>query len=67
MSNLTCRYVPLARINCLEISPSIPAAASCFPSLSACEEVEKAASSSVVLCKVGSVEAAAKVSMVKHE
>uniref|UniRef100_A0A7C8ZJJ6 Protein kinase domain-containing protein n=2 Tax=Opuntia streptacantha TaxID=393608 RepID=A0A7C8ZJJ6_OPUST len=56
-----CRYVPLARINCLEISPSIPAAASCFPSLSACEEVEKAASSSVALCKVGSVEAAAKV------
>lgn len=56
-----CRYVPLSRINCPEISPSIPASASCFPSLSACEEVEKAASSSIVLCKVGSIEAAAKV------
>lgn len=40
---------------------------SCFPSISECEEVEKVASSSVVLCRVGSVEAAAKVCLLTPE
>ena len=56
----SCRYIPLTRITFPEPAPSNPVS-SCFPSISECEEVEKVASSSVVLCRVGSVEAAAKV------
>ncbi|CAO2821516.1 unnamed protein product [Amaranthus hypochondriacus] len=55
-----CRYIPLTRITFPEPAPS-NSVSSCFPSISECEEVEKVASSSVVLCRVGSVEAAAKI------
>lgn len=56
-----CRYIPLARIYSPVLSLGSPASASCFPSISECEEIEKATSSSLILCKVGSIEAAAKV------
>ncbi|KNA19759.1 hypothetical protein SOVF_058550 [Spinacia oleracea] len=55
-----CRYIPLTRIISPKLAPSNPVS-TCFPSISECEEIEKVASSSLILCKVGSVEAAAKV------
>ncbi|KMS96166.1 hypothetical protein BVRB_001470 [Beta vulgaris subsp. vulgaris] len=55
-----CRYIPLTRINSPKLIPRNPMS-TCFPSISECEEVEKFASSSLILCKVGSVETAAKV------
>ncbi|GAB4851027.1 hypothetical protein Ancab_030325 [Ancistrocladus abbreviatus] len=56
-----CRYMPLSRINKPLIAETMPASASSFPCLSTCEELEKAPSSSLILCKVGSAEAVAKV------
>lgn len=55
-----CRYIPLTRIISPKLAPSNPAL-TCFPSISEREEVEKVASTSLILCQVGSVEAAAKV------
>lgn len=55
------RYIPLTRAK-LPISFEMASSQGfSFPSLSNCEEIEKAPSSSVVKCKLGSVEAAAKV------
>lgn len=56
-----CRYIPLSRINIPLPSESFSGRHLHFPSLSACEEIEKAASSSLIRCKLRSVEAAAKV------
>uniref|UniRef100_A0A803NAG5 Protein kinase domain-containing protein n=1 Tax=Chenopodium quinoa TaxID=63459 RepID=A0A803NAG5_CHEQI len=55
-----CRYIPLTRIIYPKLAPSDPVSTG-FPSISECEEIEKVASSSLILCKVGSIEAAAKV------
>lgn len=56
-----CRYIPLSRAKLpisfgMASSPGIS-----FPSLSNCDEIEKAPSSSVIKCKLGSVESAAKL------
>ncbi|KAL2922779.1 Protein lap4 [Bienertia sinuspersici] len=56
-----CRYIPLTRVNNIPKIASGNPMPACFPSTADCEEVEKAGSSSVVICKMGSVEAAAKV------
>lgn len=55
------RYIPLTRVNGLLTGDNNIAALSTFPSLSTGEEVEKVASSSIIVCKVGSAEAVAKV------
>ncbi|KAL0548209.1 hypothetical protein IC582_012657 [Cucumis melo] len=56
-----CRYIPLSRAKLpisfgMTSSPGIS-----FPSLSNCDEIENAPSSSVIKCKLASVEAAAKL------
>ncbi|KAK9287821.1 hypothetical protein L1049_016263 [Liquidambar formosana] len=56
-----CRYIPLSRMNVTLSTKSNPAPGSSFPSLSTCDEIEKAAASSLIRCKFGSVEAVAKV------
>ncbi|KAK2980657.1 hypothetical protein RJ640_011465 [Escallonia rubra] len=56
-----CRYVPLSRINISPMMDTEPGTSSSFPSLSACDEIEKVASSTLVQCKFGALEAAAKV------
>ncbi|KAJ8768386.1 hypothetical protein K2173_021539 [Erythroxylum novogranatense] len=56
-----CRYIPLSRT---KFSPSTEGTLdpSCsFPSLSSFDKIEKTASSTLILCKFGSFEAAAKV------
>ncbi|KAK4258014.1 hypothetical protein QN277_007527 [Acacia crassicarpa] len=56
-----CRYIPLNRTK-VPLSPDgIPGPGCSFPSLSTCDEFEKASSSTLVRCKLGSIEAAAKV------
>ncbi|XP_054821483.1 uncharacterized protein LOC129320211 isoform X1 [Prosopis cineraria] len=56
-----CRYIPLSRTK-VPISPDgTPGPGCSFPSLSTCDEFEKASSSTLVRCKFGSIEAAAKV------
>ncbi|XP_022940432.1 uncharacterized protein LOC111446040 isoform X1 [Cucurbita moschata] len=60
-----CRYIPLSRAE-LPISFGMsPSPGFSFPSLSNCDEIEKAPSSSVLKCKLGSVEAAAKLRMLE--
>ncbi|GMH29243.1 hypothetical protein Nepgr_031086 [Nepenthes gracilis] len=56
-----CRYIPLNRINTPLVAQFSPASPGSFPCLSTCEEIENAASSSLILCKVGSIDTAAKV------
>lgn len=56
-----CRYIPLSRINVPLSTQSTPVTGGSFPSLSACDEIANAPSSSLIQCKFGSVEAAAKV------
>ncbi|KAF8369496.1 hypothetical protein HHK36_032490 [Tetracentron sinense] len=56
-----CRYVPLSRINLPFTNENNVSPDCCFPSMSTCNEIEKAASSSLLRCEFGSVEAAAKV------
>ncbi|KAL6971672.1 hypothetical protein U1Q18_031352 [Sarracenia purpurea var. burkii] len=56
-----CRYIPLSWINVAYVTDSNAGPNSSFPSLSACDEIEKAASSTLVRCNFGSVEAIAKV------
>ncbi|XP_042517260.1 uncharacterized protein LOC122091404 isoform X2 [Macadamia integrifolia] len=56
-----CRYIPLSRILVPVKNGNMASSVYSFPSLSLCDEIEKAASSSLVRCKFGSVEAAAKV------
>ncbi|KAM0929646.1 hypothetical protein ACQ4PT_001660 [Festuca glaucescens] len=52
-----CRYVPLSRLH-VALDDT---ARSSFPSVSLCEEIEATSSSAVYHCKIGSVDAAAKV------
>ncbi|XP_057771533.1 uncharacterized protein LOC130991373 [Salvia miltiorrhiza] len=54
-----CRYIPLSRVNAVVdhgISSNCP-----FPSLSMCDEIGKLASTSLMRCNIGSLEAAVKV------
>ncbi|VAI21772.1 unnamed protein product [Triticum turgidum subsp. durum] len=55
-----CRYVPLSRLHvALDDEGYTPR--SSFPSVSLCKEIEATASSAVYHCKIGSVDAAAKI------
>uniref|UniRef100_A0A5B6ZW31 Putative ras guanine nucleotide exchange factor L n=1 Tax=Davidia involucrata TaxID=16924 RepID=A0A5B6ZW31_DAVIN len=56
-----CRYIPLSWVNVPLMTDSNPGPSCSFPSLSACDEIGKAASSTLIRCKFGSVEAVAKV------
>ncbi|KAF7806914.1 Mitogen-activated protein kinase kinase kinase 1 [Senna tora] len=56
-----CRYIPLSRTKVPLSTDGNPGLGCSFPSLSTCDKFEKAALSSLVRCKLGSVEAAAKV------
>ncbi|KAK2647110.1 hypothetical protein Ddye_022305 [Dipteronia dyeriana] len=60
-----CRYIPLSRCmvsHSTESDPTSPGPGrGSFPSLSTCDEIEKVVASSVLQCKFGSVDAAAKV------
>lgn len=56
-----CRYIPLSWINVPNVTDNIAGPICSFPSLSACDEIEKAASSTLLRCDFGSVEAIAKV------
>ncbi|KAL9237651.1 hypothetical protein vseg_012173 [Gypsophila vaccaria] len=56
-----CRYMPLSRITSPILAHRDIMSSSCFPTISECEEVEKVGSSSLILCNLGSIEAAAKV------
>ncbi|XP_043695830.1 uncharacterized protein LOC122646344 isoform X2 [Telopea speciosissima] len=56
-----CRYIPLSRILIPMKNGNMASSVYSFPSLSLYDEIEKAASSSLVRCKFGTVEAAAKV------
>lgn len=54
-----CRYIPLSRVNAVvehDASSKCP-----FPSLSACDEIGKLTSTSLMRCNIGSLEAAVKV------
>ncbi|KHG16778.1 Mitogen-activated protein kinase kinase kinase A [Gossypium arboreum] len=55
-----CRYVPLSRTKVPVTSESIPVLSS-FPSMTTSDEIERVASSSLLRCKFGSLDAAAKV------
>lgn len=53
------RYIPLSRVNAVvehDASSKCP-----FPSLSACDEIGKLTSTSLMHCNIGSLEAAVKV------
>ncbi|XP_061373943.1 uncharacterized protein LOC133316233 [Gastrolobium bilobum] len=60
-----CRYIPLTRTKSHLSSRGSLGPDYSFPSLSACEELVKKASTTLVRCKFGSVEAAAKVRTLK--
>ncbi|GJM96571.1 hypothetical protein PR202_ga13422 [Eleusine coracana subsp. coracana] len=55
-----CRYIPLSRLHVSLDDESYTSPCS-FPSVSLCKEIEVTASSSVYHCKIGEVDAAAKV------
>ncbi|TYI06160.1 hypothetical protein ES332_A10G138600v1 [Gossypium tomentosum] len=55
-----CRYVPLSQTKVPVTSESIPVLSS-FPSMTTSDEIERVASSSLLRCKFGSLDAAAKV------
>ncbi|KAK6929904.1 Leucine-rich repeat [Dillenia turbinata] len=54
------RYIPLSRVDA-PITTQCILSTSLFPSLSTCDEIEKTSSCSLIPCKFGSYEAAAKV------
>lgn len=56
-----CRYIPLSRINVSRMADGDPASHCSFPSLSTSDQIGKTASTSLLECNFGSVEAAAKV------
>ena len=60
-----CRYIPLSRNKGSLSSGSRTALGSSFPSLSFSDRILKAASTSLMMCKYGEVEAAAKVCSLK--
>ncbi|KAK4434057.1 putative serine/threonine-protein kinase DDB [Sesamum alatum] len=56
-----CRYIPLSRV-CASVVTDHDASPNCsFPSLAVCDEIGKLASTSLMRCTVGSLEAAVKV------
>ncbi|KAL0433734.1 UNVERIFIED_CONTAM: putative serine/threonine-protein kinase DDB [Sesamum latifolium] len=56
-----CRYIPLSRV-CVSVVADHDASPNCsFPSLAVCDEIGKLASTSLMRCTVGSLEAAVKV------
>ncbi|KAE9618250.1 hypothetical protein Lal_00047286 [Lupinus albus] len=56
-----CRYIPLSRTEISLSCRGTPGPDQSFPSLSSCNELEKKTSTTLVRCKLGSIEAAAKV------
>ncbi|CAI0559369.1 unnamed protein product [Linum tenue] len=56
-----CRYIPLSRTTVSLSSENFPLPGCSFPSLSTCDELEKTAASTLMPCKLESVEAVAKV------
>ncbi|XWS53909.1 hypothetical protein CRYUN_Cryun10bG0040900 [Craigia yunnanensis] len=56
-----CRYIPLSRIKASLTTESSPVLSCSFPSMTISDEIERVASSSLIRCKFGSMEAAAKV------
>ncbi|KAL3649021.1 hypothetical protein CASFOL_005424 [Castilleja foliolosa] len=55
-----CRYIPLTRVSSL-VADSAGSPNCQFPSISACDEIDKLSSTSLMHCNVGSLEAAVKV------
>jgi hypothetical protein len=55
------RYIPLRRIQVPLSSENQLGADFSFPSISSCDEIDKAGSSSLIQCKFGSIKAVAKV------
>ncbi|KAK8661435.1 hypothetical protein V6N13_091039 [Hibiscus sabdariffa] len=55
-----CRYIPLSRTK-VSVASESPPVSSSFPSMTTSDEIERVASSSLVRCKFGSMDAAAKV------
>ncbi|KAL0392893.1 UNVERIFIED_CONTAM: Serine/threonine-protein kinase pak-1 [Sesamum radiatum] len=59
--HFSIRYIPLSRV-CASVVPDRDASPNCsFPSLAVCDEIGKLASTSLMRCTVGSLEAAVKV------
>nr|AMM42875.1 LRR-RLK [Vernicia fordii] len=56
-----CRYIPLSQTRVPLSTKSMPGPGCSITSFSTCDELEKTVSSTVIQCKLGSVEAAAKV------
>lgn len=56
-----CRYIPLNRINVPVVPDASPGQVSSFPSLTSADKIHKAPSSTLVPCKLGSLETLAKV------
>lgn len=54
------RYIPLSRIKISLSTEDKPGPGCSITSFSTCDELEKTASSTIIECKLGSVEAAAK-------
>eukprot|EP00256_Glycine_max_P028726 XP_003555353.1 ras guanine nucleotide exchange factor L isoform X2 [Glycine max] len=62
-----CRYIPLNRTTIPLSTIGCPGPDYSFPSLTTCDELETKASTSLVKCKFGSVEAAAKVRTLEEQ
>ncbi|KAG4998312.1 hypothetical protein JHK85_029751 [Glycine max] len=62
-----CRYIPLNRTTIPISSIGSPGPDYSFPSLTTCDELETKASTTLVKCKFGSVEAAAKVRTLEEQ
>ncbi|XWS13726.1 hypothetical protein CRYUN_Cryun36dG0062600 [Craigia yunnanensis] len=56
-----CRYIPLIRTKASLTTESSPVLSCSFPSITASDEIERVASSSLIRCKFGSMDTAAKV------
>ncbi|KAG5219300.1 leucine-rich repeat protein kinase family protein [Salix suchowensis] len=56
-----CRYIPLSRTKAPLSTESVHGPGCSFPTMSTSDEIEKVGSSTLIRCKFGSVEAAAKV------
>ncbi|KAL3582280.1 hypothetical protein D5086_016612 [Populus alba] len=56
-----CRYIPLSRTKVPLSTESVPGPGCSFPTISTSDKIEKVGSSTLIRCKFGSVEAAAKV------
>ncbi|KAJ6769034.1 hypothetical protein OIU74_022657 [Salix koriyanagi] len=61
IQNIFCRYIPLSRTTAPLSTESVHGPGCSFPTMSTSDEIEKVGSSTLIRCKFGSVEAAAKV------